>query len=109
MISLSSKIKVILQKHFICVFRWPRLKHQEYHYHELPQCWMLLAQERMEIAIRVLNGLNVMSASCYPHGEPSLSSLDARIANDPLGFVEDELVEILFCTDEYMKYISIFE
>ena len=66
-----------------------------------PQQWLSLAQKRMEIAARVLKDLQSMAANCYPHGEPTIASMSALIANDPLGFVEDELVEILFHTDEY--------
>ena len=47
-----------------------------------------------------------MSAVCYPHGEPSLVSMEAMIFNDLLGFVEDELLEILFHTDEYGTFTS---
>ena len=55
----------------------------------------------MEIAARVLKDLQSMAANCYPHGEPTIASMAALIANDPLGFVDDELVEILFHTEEY--------
>ena len=79
-------------------FRWPLLnKFLEDEQH--PQ-WMSLAKQRIEIAAKVHRGLASMSADCYPHGEPSVASMAALITNNPQGFVEDELLQIIFHTHE---------
>ena len=62
--------------------------------------WLSLVQQRIETAARMHTGLGSMAADCYPHGEPPIASTAALIANDPLGFVEDELLQLLFHTDE---------
>ena len=83
------------------------MKHLQEQDQQLPQ-WLSLVRQRIETAARVHTGLGSMSAAWYPHGEPFLISMEALIANDPFGFVEDQLLEIVFHGNRYfiMFYVS---
>ena len=83
------------------------MKHLQHQDRQLPQ-WLSLVNQRIETAARVHTGLGSMSAAWFPLGEPSLASMAALIDNDPFGFVEDELLEIIFHGNRYviMFYVS---
>ena len=100
------------------MYRWPRLFSlllQERPASDLlvdllnPQ-WLLLACQRMEITAKVHTELSSMPAICYPHGEPPLVLMDSMISNSNFDFVEDELLKIIFHTNEYinraLEYVS---
>ena len=56
----------------------------------------MLVCHRMEVAAKVRKDLISMSDLCYPHGEPSLCSMEELVSNNDWDFVEDELLDILF-------------
>ena len=65
--------------------------------------WLMLVRQRGEIASKVQKELASMSAISYPHGEASLASKEAIFSNRHFDFVEDELLNIIFCCkDDYM-------
>lgn len=61
--------------------------------------WVDLAQNRVRVSQSVLKKLTGISEMCYPEGEPSLSQLNSLTEEDELGFVEDELLSIIFHQD----------
>ena len=97
------KIEIVNFPHPHFINRWPWVNHLKDRQH--PHQWMSLAQQKIKTADRVHRGLISMSAACYPHGEPSIAQMTALIGNDPQGFVEDELLQIIFHTDEYKEII----
>ena len=71
---------------------------------------MMLARKRLEVAAKVHQGLRAISTACFPYGEPSVALMEALISDDePYGFVEDELLDILFNSKSqynFEKYLN---
>ena len=93
-------------------FRWPRLlaaircDEDVSGLDKSPQ-WLSLAQQRSEISAKVQTELNLMSKISYPHGEPSLASIEALVSSSNYFMLEDKLLEILFHSHEYIPTFNI--
>ena len=91
-------------------FRWPRLlaairsdEDASAGLDKSPQ-WLSLAQQRSEISAKVQTELNLMSKISYPHGDPSLASIEALVSSSNYFMLEDKLLEILFHSHEYNSF-----
>ena len=60
----------------------------------------MLVCERTKVTTKVWRELHTMSLICYPHGEPSLISMEKFVSTNNYDFVEDELLQIIFQTDK---------
>ena len=54
----------------------------------------------MEISTKVRNELVSMSSISYPHGEPPLELMDNLVFNNDWDFLEDELLDIIYHSNE---------
>ena len=62
--------------------------------------WLMLVRQGIEVEYEVEKQLYAMSAISYPHGEPPRASMEALVSNSDLVFLDNELLEILYCYDQ---------
>lgn len=69
----------------------------------------MLVRQRMTVADKVHKALTALSAVSYPEGEAPLALMDELISNDEFGFVEDELLQLIFHQNKYVaEFLSLF-